>query len=103
MAWNAENLTAWEHPGYTDQEYNDTMENIAESNAAKEVKHLDEECFYRTLITRYVVEHCMHKPSDGIYLEKWYDVCARIFKSMSWSHSEHLSPEMDDTIINAWC
>ena len=49
------------------------------------------------------MEHCMHEPSNSVYLEKWYDVCASIFKSMSWSHLEQLSPNMDDTIINAWC
>lgn len=45
----------------------------------------------------------MHDLSDDVHTEKWYEVCARIFKSMSWRHSGTLLPEMDNTIINVWC
>jgi hypothetical protein len=38
---------------------------------------------------------------NEVYLEKWYKVCTSIYKSMSWNLTD-MSPEMDDTIINAW-
>ena len=102
MAWNEDNLPAWEHPRYTNANYNNTMEDIANANAARETAKLNKEHFYHSLMTRYVAEHRMYEPSDGVYMEKWYNVCDGIFKSMGWSHFRELSPAMDDTIINTW-
>jgi hypothetical protein len=39
--------------------------------------------------------------NNNVYLNKWYQVYADIFKSMGWNVLK-MSPEMDDTIINAW-
>ena len=102
MAWNEENPAAWEHPGYIDQTHADTMEALAEANAMKETQCLNDERFFCTLHTRFVAEQHMNSLEDNeVYLEKWYEVCTGIYKSMSWNITD-TSPDMDDTIINAW-
>ena len=39
--------------------------------------------------------------NNNVYLEKWYQVCTDLFRSMNWD-IQHLMPEMDDTIFNMW-
>ena len=102
MEWNEGNLSAWEHPGYVDPAHDATMEELAEANAASEAKRLEEERHYRTLHSHLSAERRMSNLEDNdVYLEKWYDVCGKVYKSMGWSLTDS-SPEMDDTIINAW-
>ena len=38
---------------------------------------------------------------NEVYLEKWYDICRDIYKTMSWKLTD-MSPDMDDTLVNAW-
>jgi hypothetical protein len=79
------------------------MDTLAEANAIKETQRLNDKCFFHTLHSRLVSENHMNPLDDNnVYLEKWYEVCTSIFKSMGWNLLD-MSPEMDDTIINAWC
>lgn len=41
--WNSENLSAWEHPGYTDPAHDEDMQTLADANAAREVDRLTAE------------------------------------------------------------
>lgn len=102
IAWNIENTSTWEHPGYTDEEYNQEIEAAADANADMEVKHLEEEHFYHSLANRYITEKRINEMKDKVQTERWYDVCSGVFKFMSWTHSGDLLPEMNDTILNAW-
>ena len=78
------------------------METLADANAAKEAQRLNNECSYHTLHSQLIAEKCIHSLEDNdIYLEQWYQVCAGLFKLMGWDVL-NMSPEMDDTIINAW-
>ena len=100
MAWNEENHAAWEHPSYIDPTHTDAMECLADSNATKETQCLNNKRFFQSLHSHLVSEHHMKSLKDNeVYLKKWYEVCTRIYKSMSWNIS-NMSPDMDDTIIN---
>lgn len=79
-----------------------TMETFEAANATKEVKRLDQEHYYHSILSRYVAEHRVHDITDEVYIKKWYEVYRGIFKSMSWPHTGQLSTEMDETILNAW-
>lgn len=75
---------------------------MADANATAEVKRLDEQCFYRSLLSCYIAKKWTGEVHNDDQLERWYDVCSRIFKAMSWVHSGDLHLEMDETILNTW-
>ena len=102
MAWNHENLTAFEHPGFIDPNHDEAMETLEADNAAREAERLSQEQYYRSILTRFIAERCMNNITDDAYVDKWYEVCQKIFTSMSWPHSSAMSSDMDDTIYNAW-
>ena len=102
MAWNKENLAAYEHPGFVDPDQDATMEALMADNAAREAERLSQEHFYCSILHRFVSTGRMTNLSDEAYIEKWYDTCRNIFKSMSWTHEGEMSTDMDNTIYNAW-
>ena len=102
VVWNEANLSAWEHPGYVDPQHNETMESLADANAAHEAHQLETQHLFRNLHLRFVSEKRMTPLDDNeVYLEKWYEVCSDIIKSMNWD-IHNLSTETDDTFLNAW-
>ena len=83
-AWNDANLSAWEHPAYIDPDHDQDMEALADANAAREAAQLREQAAFRTLHTRFVAEkHMLSLENNDCYLEKWYEMCSDICKSMS--------------------
>jgi hypothetical protein len=102
MVWNTDNPTTWKHPGYTDEDMANTMDDLAAKNAAQEVQCLKHECFYATLMIRYIAKKRFKNITDDAYIDKWNEVCRNIFKSMGWPHMGPLSSDMDNTIVNAW-
>ena len=70
MVWNEDNPAAWEHPGYTDTDHTDTMEELATANTTKEAKHLKHENYYRSLLTQYVAECRLQDLTDDAYIDK---------------------------------
>ena len=101
-AWNEDNLSAWEHPGYVDPSHDQDMEALADANAAREAAQLREQAAFRTLHARFVAEKCMASLEDNeCYLEKWYEICSSLCKSMSWDPLA-IPPEAEDTILNSW-
>ena len=102
MAWEHENLAAFETPGYIDPAHDTMMETLEAANTAREIERLDQERVYRTLLHRYVAEGHLHDITDDAYTDKWYEVCRGIYTSMSWSHEDQLTADQDDTILNAW-
>ena len=103
VVWNNENMAAWEHPGYVDPIHDADMENLVEANAAREAERLAAQCSFRALHHRFVAEKKIN-PLDNendLYLEKWYDVCSDLVKSMNWD-ALHIPPEANNTILNAW-
>ena len=103
ITWNSDNMAAWEHPGYVDPAHDTDMEAIAEENAAREVERLHQERAFRALHHRFVAEKRVTPISDDndVYLEKWYQVCSDLTKSMNWD-ALNIPMEADETIINAW-
>ena len=100
--WNEENTAAWEHPGYVDPLHDQEMNTLTDQNAAREADRLLAERHFCNLHARFVSEKRMTSIEDNnIYLEKWYEVCTSIIKSMNWDIL-NLSPEMDDTFLNVW-
>ena len=103
LVWNNENMAAWEHPGYVDPPHDTDMEVLAEANAAREAERLNAECAFRALLYRFVAEKKV-SPIDNdndVYLEKWYQVCSDLVKSMNWD-AQNIPTAADDTILNAW-
>jgi hypothetical protein len=43
MAWENENLAAFEQPGYIDPAHDATMEALETANAAREAEHLNQQ------------------------------------------------------------
>lgn len=70
MVWNEDNPATWEHPGYTDTDHTDTMEELATANTTKEAKHLKHENYYRSLLTQYVAECRLQDLTDDAYIDK---------------------------------
>ena len=103
VVWNNENMAAWEHPGYVDPIHDTDMENLAEANAAREADRLAAQRAFRTLHHHFVAEKKMTEidNDNDLYLEKWYDVCSALVKSMNWD-ALAIPHEADDTILNAW-
>ena len=102
VAWNEANLTAWEHPGYVDPQHDETMESLAEANTECEVQRLQAQCCFCSLHHHFANEKKMAPLDDNeLYLEKWYEVCSAIVKSMNWD-IENLPMETDETFLNAW-
>ena len=102
MAWEHDNLAAYEHPAYIDPTHDATMEALKAANAAKEAECLDQEWVYHSLIHRYIGEGRLCEFTDDAYLDKWFEVCRSIFTSMLWPLTAQLSSDHDDTILNAW-
>jgi hypothetical protein len=102
MAWNEDNLAAYEHPGFVDPRQGDVMDTLMVENAAKEAEQLSNQRFYRSILHRFVSLGRMSDLHDNAYVDQWYEVCDRIFKAMSWTHEGEMSPDMDNTIYNAW-
>ena len=101
--WNNENLAAWEHPGYVDPQHDQDMEALADANTAHEAEQLKAQAAFRTLHARFVVEkHMLPLEDNEVYLDKWYEVCTDLCKSMSWNLQE-LPPVANDTFISSWC
>ena len=102
MAWEHDNLAAYEHPAYVDPAQDATMEALEEANTAREVERLEQERVYHSLMHRYVGDGRLHTITDDAYLDKWNDTCRGIFTSLSWPHSTPLTDTQDQTILNAW-
>ena len=103
VVWNNENMAAWEHLGYIDPAHDTDMEMLAEENAAREVERLQHERAFRALHHRFVAEKRV-TPIDNdndVYLEKWYQVCSDLIKSMGWD-ALNIPTDSDETILNAW-
>ena len=75
---------------------------LADANTAQEAERMEAESAFHILHARFVAEKRMN-PLDNhdIYLEKWYQVCTDLCRSMNWD-ARNLSPEYDDTFINVW-
>ena len=102
MVWNNENLAAWEHPGYVDPQHDQDMGALADTNAAREADQLRAQAAFRTLHVHFVAEKRMQPLEDNeVYLEKWYDLCTNLCKSMSWNPQD-LPAAADDTFIDLW-
>lgn len=103
LVWNNENLAAWEHPGYVDPTHDADMETLAEANVAREAEQLQAQRAFRSLHHRFVNEKKMLPLDDNeVYLEKWYQVCTDLVKSMNWD-AQRIPLEADDMILNSWC
>lgn len=102
MAWNEENLAAYEHPGFVDADQDATIEALMADNAAKEAERLSNERFYCSILHRFVSAGRMTDLHNDAYVDQWYNICSRIFKAMSWTHEGEMSADMDDTIYNTW-
>lgn len=83
MAWSDKNLAAFEHLGFINPDQDAAMETLMAANAARESKRLSQESFYRSILHRFVSTGQMTNIHDDAYVDKWYDVCRRIFTSMS--------------------
>ena len=103
LVWNSENMAAWENPGYVNPSYDADMETLADMNAAREADRLNANRAFRTLLYRFVAKKKVSPISNDndVYLEKWYQVCSDIVKSMNWD-AQNIPVEADDTILNAW-
>ena len=78
------------------------MESLTEANAEHEVQLLEAQRLFRSLHHRFVNEKQMTSLDDNeVYLEKWYETCSGIIKSMNWD-IHNLSTDTDDTFLNAW-
>ena len=104
VVWNNENMAAWEHPGYVDPAHDTDMEAMAEANAELEITWLQNERAFRALHLHLSAEKRvlpLDDHRDDVHLEKWYQVCTDLAKSMNWD-PQNIPQEADDTIINAW-
>ena len=102
MAWNEDNLAAYEHPSFVDPVQEDAMDALMAENTAREAEMLSHQRFYQSILHRFVSVGRMSDLHDDAYVDQWYEVCSRIFKAMSWTHEGEMSADMDDTIYNAW-
>ena len=44
----------------------------------------------------------MKNITEDAYADKWNEVCRGIYTLLSWSHTDQLLADQDDTILNAW-